>query len=561
MKALVLALSAALLAPHAWAGEAPTLEHLASDFWAWRARYQPFNSDDIPRIEREPGLTRSWSEHAIASERVDLAAFEERWKRLEDPGAPVARQVDYRLMGSALARVRWELDINRRFEHDPTFYVDQTLTPVLETLLPPPPFDEARARELVHRLRNVVPILEEAKRNLRQAAPPFAGLAIQALADVRARLDVVARDVAPLLPSASRAELVPAATAAASALESFRGWLEERLPNMTGASAVGREAYEFFFAKVALYPFTPQQLLALSRQEWARSVAFETLERHRNQQVPPLAVASTSTEQASRTRDAEEAVRRFLRDQGLLTLPADLPHYETRPIPPYLTALAPFGELDDFTGPSRLDQDAVRWFPPPSGDLGYFEDATARDPRPLIVHEGVPGHYMQLWLGWRSLDPIRRHYYDSGANEGLGFYAEEMLLEAGLFDDSPRTREIIGNFMRLRALRVEADVNLALGRFTLDQAADYLARTVPMNPVTARNEAAFFATQPGQAVSYQAGKLQIVQLLAEARRREGDRFDLRAFHDFVWRNGNVPIELQRLEWFGKAAKSPGGKGR
>ncbi len=561
MKALTLVLSAALLAPHAWAGDAPALERLASDFWAWRARYQPFNSDDIPRIERELGLTRSWCEQAIASERVDLAAFEERWKRLEDPGAPVARQVDYRLMGSALARVRWELDVNRRFERDPTFYVDQTLTPVLETLLPPPPFDEARAREIVHRLRNVAPILEEGKRNLRQAAPPFAKLAIQGLAGVRARLDAVARAVAPLLPSASRAELLPAATAAASALESFRGWLEERLATMTGTSAVGREAYEFFFAKVALYPFTPEQLLALSRQEWARSVAFETLERHRNQQVPPLPLASTSTEQARRTRDAEEAVRRFLLDHGLVTLPAHLPHYEARPVPSYLAALEPFGELDDFTGPSRLDQDAVRWFPPPSGNLGYFEDATARDSRPLIVHEGVPGHYMQLWLGWRSPDPIRRHYYDSGANEGLGFYAEEMLLESGLFDDSPRTREIIGNFMRLRALRVEADVNLALGRFTLDQAADYLARMVPMNPATARNEAAFFATQPGQAVSYQAGKLQIVQLLAEARRREGDRFDLRAFHDFLWRNGNVPIDLQRLELFGDARADAPGKGR
>jgi uncharacterized protein (DUF885 family) len=191
----------------------------------------------------------------------------------------------------------------------------------------------------------------------------------------------------------------------------------------------------------------------------------------------------------------------------------------------------------------------VRWTPPPSDKLGYFANANAHDPRPDLVHEGVPGHYLQLWLGWRNSDPIRRHYYDSGANEGLGFYAEEMMLQAGLFDDSPHTREIIYNFMRLRALRVEVDVKLALGEFTLDQAAKYLTEMVPMDPQTARGEAAMFATQPGQAISYQAGKLQITEFLAEARQHAGDSFDIKAFNDFVWRNGNVPIELQRREWF------------
>src|SRR4029078_11187775 len=100
----------------------------------------------------------------------------------------------------------------------------------------------------------------------------------------------------------------------------------------------------------------------------------------------------------------------------------------------------------------RLKDNGIRYTPPPSPNLGYFALATAKDPRPLIVHEGVPGHYFQLALGWANSDAIRRHYYHSSANEGLGFCAEEMMLHAGLFDDSPHTREIIWNFMRLRAL-------------------------------------------------------------------------------------------------------------
>ena len=125
-----------------------------------------------------------------------------------------------------------------------------------------------------------------------------------------------------------------------------------------------------------------------------------------------------------------------------------------------------------------------------------------------------------------------------------------MALQAGLFDDSPRSREIIYSFMRLRALRVEADVKLALGLFTIDQAANYLQKTVPMDERTAQWEAAFFASLPGQAITYQIGKLQIMQMLADARRIQGDKFNLKAFHDYVWKNGNVPIALLRWEYLG-----------
>jgi len=96
-------------------------------------------------------------------------------------------------------------------------------------------------------------------------------------------------------------------------------------------------------------------------------------------------------------------------------------------------------------------------------------------------------------------------------------------------------------------------VKLALGGFTLEQAAKYLQEKAPMDEQTARQEAIAFSTSPGQALTYQIGKLQIMQLLAEARLKEGEKFNLRAFHDFVWKNGNVPIALQRWEYLGSTS--------
>jgi uncharacterized protein (DUF885 family) len=345
-------------------------------------------------------------------------------------------------------------------------------------------------------------------------------------------------------------ELNSATDLAADALERFREKLREMVPSLANETALRRDAYVFFLNNVALMPYSPEDLLSMGRQEWNRAVAFETFEKNRNHDVPPLKTADNVDNWTKEAAEKELQIRKFLEERSILAVPSWVQHYTLRPMPEYLRALQGFGEMDDFTSPSRLKENCIRYVTEPSGKLAYFWQATAEDPQPITVHEGIPGHYFQLCLSWKHDDPIRRHYYDSGANEGIGFYAEEMMLQSGLFDDSPHTREIIYNFMRLRALRVEVDVKLALGEFTLDQAAKYLQQKVPMDEQTARQEAIAFSTGPGQAITYQIGKLQIIQFLANARMQQGDKFNLRTFHDFVWKNGNVPIALQQWEYLG-----------
>jgi uncharacterized protein (DUF885 family) len=525
------------------------LQQFAADFWSWRARYQPFSADDIPRLEHPAG-ERDWSAHSIAKQRTQLEEFEAQWKKLDRAGWSANEKVDDRLMGSALARVRWELDLNRRWERDPTFYLEQTLTALLEALVQPAPFDAARSREIVARMQDMPKILSDGQANLR-AVRPFAQLAINSLQQIRPELQEVEREVAPMLQRGAlqsgnvSAEFQAATERAIMALETYRGWLQERLQKMPDHAAVGRKNYEFFLSHVALIPYTPEQLLAISRQEWERAVTFEQLEKQRNQGQPELPIAANIDEQIRTSERDELAIRDFLESKGILTVAPEIGHYTIRLMPGYVNALSGFGETDDF-----LHATGVRWANEPSPTLGYFWLATAKDPRPDMVHEGVPGHYFQMAWSRMHDDPIRRHYYDSGPNEGLGFYVEEMMLQAGLFDGSPRSREIIYNFMRLRALRVEVDVKLALGLFTIGEAAHYLAHYVPMDQKTAEEEAAGFAVGPGQAISYQIGKVQIMRFLADARLKQGDAFNLRAFDDYLWKNGNVPIVLLRWEHLG-----------
>jgi uncharacterized protein (DUF885 family) len=524
------------------------LDKLATDFWSWRNRNAPFNGDDIPRVPRPafpvPDAGRDWSAAGIANKHQAQAEFEARWKAIEPSGWPIPRQVDYQLLGSAIARVHWELDLNRPWQRDPGFYLSQGLGALVQALVEPPPFDAERSRTIRVRMEEIPALLESGKANL-QAVRPFAELAIQSLHDIDARLRELQTEVTPLLAASDSAAFPSATEKAIVALESYRDWLEKHLSSMPDQTATGRANYEFFLGQVALLPYTPEEMLRIARQEWERAVAFEQYEKQRNQGLPDLQIAANIDEEVRGNEQDELAVRKFLVDRGILSVSPEIGHYTVRRFPGYLAAIAGFGEMDSFLGHT-----GVRYLRNPSPQLGYFDTATAEDQRPIMVHEGVPGHFFQMTLARMHEDPIRRHYYDSGPNEGIGFYAEEMMLQAGLFDDRPRVREIIYSFMRLRALRVEVDVKLALGVFTIPQAADYLQHYVPMDARSSMGEAAGFAAGPGQAITYQIGKTQILRFLADAKLKQGDAFQLRAFHDYLWKNGNVPLVLQRWEYLG-----------
>jgi uncharacterized protein (DUF885 family) len=525
----------------------PQLDALSDSFWQWRATEQPFTDDDIPRIERAPAFVVDWSPAAAKRYQAQIAGFEKQWRALDMTGASVPDQIDYRLLGSAIARVYWELDVVPDWCRNPGFYVEQSLGSVYTLLLPPPPFQPERQQQILDRLERIPATLISAKENLNDMRAPYMRVTLDSLQNIEARLQKFKLSLAPELSPGNRPRFETAVGNAQSALVSYREWLQRKAPGLPEKTAVGRERYLYFLRNVALLPYTPEQMLTMSRQEWARTVAFESLSQAANTGTPQTPIFPSLNAQLADSDKQELAIREYLVSHGILSVPSEIKHYYYRAEPAYIVPLAFLGVTDDLTGPSRLDQDSSSYKRPPTAHMAFFDDVTARDNRPLMIHEGVPGHYFQLAWSWHHPDPIRRHYYDSESNEGIGFYAEEMMLQAGLFDSEPRTRESIYSMMRLRALRVEVDVRLALGEFTLEQAANYLASTVPMDMGTARGEASMFASTPGQAITYQIGKLDIIRMLSDARRKQGDSFRLQTFHDFVWLNGNLPFSLQRWQ--------------
>lgn len=526
------------------------IQSLASDFFEWRKATQPATEDDILRVERPDSWIPDFSPEALEINKQKYVEYSTRLKNLSNDNWFRSDSVDFLLLHSAIERVNWELNILRSPYRNPDFYVHQTVGAVYELLLIHSPMTDKRMKNIILRLQSISQTVEYAKQNLSEAVEPFAAVALENLSEIRARLYKMRDGLLLISDRNFEDELNKAVEQAAKSLENYKEWIEQNISRMSKDFSVGRENYVYFLRNIALMTNSPEELLLLGKSEWNRSVSFDMFERERNSGLPELNIFTSAEEQIRQERIYEEEIREFLVAKNLMSIPDWIQHYINKKVPPHIEPFTNMGVVDDLTSETRLNEDGVSYIPEPSESMSYFRLATAKDPRPIIIHEGIPGHYFQMVLSWANRNPIRRRFFDSGSNEGIGFYVEELLLQYGLFDDSPRTREIIYSFMRLRALRVDVDINLALDNYTIEDAGKYLSSTVPMDLTTGIDEARFFAYNPGQAITYQIGKLQILNLIADAKILLGDKFDLKDYHDYMMQNGNVPIALQRWEYLG-----------
>ena len=186
-----------------------------------------------------------------------------------------------------------------------------------------------------------------------------------------------------------------------------------------------------------------------------------------------------------------------------------------------------------------------------AGDAGYYWVNTyALNRRPLYelealtLHEAVPGHHLQIALASEQTDlpEYRRNFYTSAFGEGWGLYSEYLGLEVGFYQDP------YSNFGRLtyemwRACRLVVDTGMHSMGWSRQQAIDFLAQNTALSMHNVTTEIDRYISWPAQALSYKLGELTIKRLRQQAEQELGAKFDLRAFHDAVLRNGSLPLSV------------------
>lgn len=162
----------------------------------------------------------------------------------------------------------------------------------------------------------------------------------------------------------------------------------------------------------------------------------------------------------------------------------------------------------------------------------------------VAIHEGIPGHHLQIAIALERTDLHRlsRYTFNSGFAEGWALYAERLGDEMGLYS-SDLGRVGMLSSEAFRAARMVIDAGIHTKGWTREEALEYLLSHTVLTPSIAEGEIDRYISWPGQAPSYMIGRLEILRLRERARSELGDAFDIRDFHDRVLEDGTVPLAL------------------
>lgn len=366
---------------------------------------------------------------------------------------------------------------------------------------------------------------------------------------------------ASMPPGESKKAFLDANAKLVAATESYAKWLKDDFrPHATGEYAIGAEAYQRMLADEEMVEIPLGDLVAAGEDELTRLQADFVKTAHQiDPNHSPAEVAKTLNRQHPTAAQLIPTVtaglaelRAFVVAHHLATIPSEVPPL-VRETPPAMRATT-FASMDT-PGPFEKSTEAYFYvtLPDPSWPEDRREQLLEFFSAPLIsdtsTHEVYPGHYVQFLNNRLNPDKVRA-LYASGANaEGWALYCEQMMLDEGLHNGDPKYRLAQLQMALMRACRYLVGIRMHTHGMTVEQAETFFENNAYMTPHNAEVEA-FRGTEDPGYLRYQLGKLMILKLREDVRKKQGAQFDLGKFHDAFLREGALPIRLIRRDMLG-----------
>ena len=394
------------------------------------------------------------------------------------------------------------------------------------------PLSLSDKNKLIEQLKVIEPLNEQAKLNLTGNAKE---LWIAGIRDIQSQVD----DLKELLDKTGVKEYQDLSTEIIKSITStdkLVKWLEAESSKKTGPSGIGKENYNWYAKNVHLVPLTWDDQVILLKRELSRAWSSLKLEEHRNRNLPLLSEANTVLEHDSLNERSVRSIIAFLDQQQVLTMKK---YYEP-----------------------ALREHLGRFVP--KEKRNFFLITMHYDPRPLFSH-----FYHWFELAQMDLEPhaseIRRapllyNIFDS-RNEGMATAVEEIFMNAGLYDDDPRVREIVYILIAQRAARGLGSLYAQANEMTMEEAGTIHSEYTPRGWMKTEKdllkfEQHLYMRQPGYGTSYITGKFLIDEAMAEyARKMEllGQPFSIKKFLDKMNQIGSVPPSIGTWELTGDDA--------
>jgi uncharacterized protein (DUF885 family) len=528
---------------------AEKLRTVAHAYYAWRNENNPVGSSDQGLHTWDDRIT-DYSEKAIAERRKHVSEVLAQVKAMRTEAWPKEDRIDWLLFRAQLEGAWFFDQVLLPEQRDPQTYTSECANAIFSLLKKEYAPGRTRALAATARMKQMPGLLEHGKKNLKEPVRLYAQLAIESARTGDSLFTDSLGTIASQLAPAEMQEFVRARDAALAALHSYADWLEQGLPKMAEFKPMGAANYNYLLKKVYLLPIDAEQVGMLGQVELARYRALEAL-------LPDPSLADPDPARSKAIpKDQQEFLRayesretemiQFLRERGLVTLPPYLGKFTIRQLPDAFKPTSPGGFMNP---PGVYDADSGGFYFIPTyspESKNFYIRAAIEDPRPILGHEGIPGHFLQISIANHLGDEIRREHGDGVFVEGWALYTEEMLMRTGLYPENSAAQGQILRLSRYRAARVGVDVNLHTGKWSFQEAVKYFMEAGGLDREAAEGEAAGAASSPTQKITYMVGKWQILRLLGRYRQQQGANFRLGAFHDALLANGSLPLSV--VEW-------------
>jgi uncharacterized protein (DUF885 family) len=545
---LLLTVFSALLSLQASAAPAE-FRALAHEYYEWRDAAYPVATSSAGEHRFDSRLA-DYRMSAVAERRRHVSELLVQVAAINDESWDKDDRVDRVLFQSQLAYADFfdrELDPEAS---DPQLYVNECSNGIFSLLQKDYASHHARAIAATIRLEQIPVLLATARANLTRPVKLYASLAIDAARGGDDLYTASLMTLADQLSASERWRFIKARDAALKALHGFADWLDSSREAMPDWQPMGEAKYNYLLKHVLLLPFDAHDLAHLGEVEGVRYRALEAMLKDPKLASPdPARAAHVPKDQAEFLAAYQARLQEivdFLRANRLVTIPPYMGEFQIRQLPEAFKPTSPGGFMNP---PGLYDKDPTGFYyiptyNPTSGN--FYIRAAIEDPRPILGHEGIPGHFLQISIANHLTDEIRRQHDDTVFIEGWALYGEEMLLREGLYPDESAAEGQVLRLSRYRSARINVDVNLHSGRWNFEQAVRYFMDAGGLDREAAEGEAAGAASNPSQKISYITGKWQIMRLLGRYRDRQGADFRLGAFHDQLISYGSLPVSV--VEW-------------
>jgi uncharacterized protein (DUF885 family) len=355
--------------------------------------------------------------------------------------------------------------------------------------------------------------------------------------------------------SAETMRVVRASQATRESLESYRAWLTEQLARATDDYALGGEKYDRLIELRMLDGLTTDEILEIGEQQLAenrsaRADLAEQIDPHRSESEVVDRIKSEHPADFDTAlqvyRDTMDEARQFVIDQGIASMP-DGEQLSVIETPEYLRNVMPFAAYYPAPrfGPAGEGRRGIYVVTPSvDGAAGSMREHNFASIYNTSIHEAYPGHHLQLSAAINHPSLVRALVDAPEFVEGWAMYTELMMREQG-FDTDTEHRVMMHTDAIWRACRIILDVKLHRGEIGVDEAIDFLVEQTGFERPNAAAEVYRYTHTPSYQLSYLLGRVMLVRLREDERRRLGPSFSLRDFHDAMLIQGSLPVSFQR----------------